>query len=150
MKKIILSIILFIFLIFIPNVSYGQKISDNIPGFSCGVANDISGKDKCCDTLLSFDMCTGTAQATISSGASSVLHFMDPVLPLAGWIAGLIDDGIDKCTKVKAYIDSDLNTEACITGKPMIGGQLTTDFSNSSCKCIDTEATNPNQAMIDM
>ena len=32
----------------------------------------------------------------------------------------------------------------------MIGGQTTTDFANSNCKCIDTKANNPNQAMLEM
>jgi len=49
------------------------------------------------------------------------------------------------------FINEQNNEDAaCISGKPMIGDQSTSDFSNANCKCVDKLMTNPSQAMIEM
>lgn len=137
MKKIIFSVILFFFLCFIPKNSYGQSMADNIPGITCGVANDLSGKDKCC----SISEVVSCPDSKIADFAIGLLN----IIPGAAFFTPMYDKAKEDCTKIKDFTDNNINSGPCISGEPSIN-----DFSNPSCKCIDAKATNPNQAMIDM
>ncbi len=143
-KKIILLSTLFTFLFFVPKITFGQIISiaDNVPGLSCGVANDLSGKDKCCNTPKIVN-CDSNQIVDLALGLLKII-------PGTNFIFDFKNDLTDKCLIVKAYVDNNNEPQACMSGEAMVGGQVTTDYANSNCKCIDTKAKNPNQAMLDM
>jgi len=146
MKKIILSVILLMILFFIPRISYSQT-ADNVPGLTCGVAGDVTGKDKCCSLPKVID-CEGNQTITnIVNFATNLLV----IIPGTGFIADMFKDSLDKCKGIKSYIDNNVDPGACISGDPMIGGQITTNFSSPSCQCIDPNSTaNVNTAMVEM
>ena len=147
MKKVALFAILLIFFCFIPSIVYGQNIADNIPGVSCGVANDLTGKkDKCCDIPKIVDC--GSNQEWVNFADFTTK--LAAIIPGTGFFSNKVNDALDNCKKMKDFTDNNTSQEACVSGEPRIGGQLTSDFSNPSCKCTDTKATNPNQAMIEM
>lgn len=141
MKKIILVFILILFSLFVPKILYGQDIGDNIPGLTCGVANDVTGKDKCCNVPKVVDCSSNETLVGVANLASNLAA----IIPGAGFLSRHFSDALDNCKKLKDFTDNNINPGACISGEPSVG-----DFSNPSCKCIDTKATNPNQAMIDM
>ena len=127
MKKIILSIILLFFLYFVPTGILGQGIDDktasfsgSIPVFSCGVAGDTTGRDKCCYTVFNNEC------------SSPVLSYAKTLLRFIPGMEGVITDNINKCEKIREYANK-VNDTPCIVGNPTIGGQPATDFSNSSC-----------------
>lgn len=141
MKKITLLISLFFLIFFTPVVSYAQDISSNIPGVSCGIANDVTGKDKCCNIPKVVDCNGNQTMTTIANWARSLAV----IIPGAGFISDLADKPFEQCKKLKDFTDNNLNPDACLAGQPS-----TNDFSSPSCKCIDTKLTNPNQAMVEM
>lgn len=140
MKKIILLIFIFVLLFFTPQVANGQDIftyKDNIPGVTCGIAGDVTGEDKCC----SIPKIINCPDSKIADFAIGLLN----LIPGAGFFTPMYDKAKEDCTKIQDFTDSNLNPDACISGE-----SSTNDFSSPSCKCVDTKATNPNQAMIDM
>ena len=136
MKKIILSLIILFFLYFVPNITYGQDIftyKDNIPGISCGVAGDVTGKDKCCNIQPNFK-CDHT-----------LLSFFQGFLKIIPPAGKVIDNYLSSCQATDDFLKQN-NDTACISGNPS-----TSDFSNPSCKCVDPKATaNVNTAIAEM
>lgn len=135
MKKIVLIITSLFLLFFIPSTAYGQNIfnfKDNIPGMTCGVAGDTTGKDKCCAIQSGFQ-CDNTA---ISFGSGLIQY-----IPVVG---KYIVDYKANCQKVADFIEQN-NDQACISGE-----STSTNFSDPNCKCIDPNINNPNVAMIEM
>lgn len=138
MKKVVLFLILLIFFYFVPNIVYGQNIADNIPGVSCGVANDLTGKDKCC----SIPKIINCPDSKIADFAIGLLN----IIPGAAFFTPTYDKAKEDCTKIQDFTDNNLNPDACLSGKPS-----TNDFSSPSCKCVDPNATaNVNVAMAEM
>jgi len=144
MRKIILLIFAFVFLLFIPQTAHGQDIftyKDNIPGFTCGIAGDLTGKDKCCS--IQKDIKCG------STGLDIFKTLVNIVPPVALFVNKGIDDYLVGCEKIKAFVDQQ-NDTACISGSPMIGSQPTTDFSNLTCKCVGPTVGKVNVAISEM
>jgi len=143
MKKIILSAILF-FLVFLvkPNIIYGQDIADNIPGLTCGVAGDVTGKDKCCNLPTTIDCKGNQTMANLANLATNILV----IIPGTGFISDIAKEYLDKCISVQNYTKNSIDSGPCVSGDPS-----TSDFSNPSCKCIDPNATaNVNTAIAEM
>lgn len=140
-KNVLLAIALLFAILFTPMVLYAQDISSNIPGISCGIANDVSGKDKCCNVPKAVDCSNNKALVGVVNFASNLAA----IIPGIGIISGNFNNALDNCEKLKVFTDSNLSPDACISGEPSAS-----DFTSPSCKCVDTKATNPNQAMIDM
>lgn len=135
MKKVILSTILLFFLYLVPSTVFGQNIwnfKDNIPGMTCGVSGDITGKDKCCNIEADYQ-CDNTA-----------INFAVGLLQIFPAIREKVVDYKDNCQKVADFIKQN-NNNACISGE-----STTTDFSDPTCKCIDPNVSNPNTSMIEM
>lgn len=146
MKKfIILTLIIFV-LFFAPMIAYGQNIADNVPGLTCGIAADATGKDKCCN----FPKVVNCEGNQIVSNIANFATKLAAIIPGTGFLSDIFNNSLDQCKKMQAYIDNNVNPEACMSGNPTIGGQVTTDFSNPSCKCTDLNISNPNLAMIEM
>jgi len=146
MKKFILSVVLLFFLVVIPKNSYGQNIADNVPGLKCGIAGDTTGKDKCCNLPKMVNCDSSQTIVDISNFATNLAL----VIPGTGFFSKLANDALDNCKKIKDFTDNNANPQACIAGEPTIGGISTSDYANPACKCTDINATDPNQAMIDM
>lgn len=161
MKKTILIMFFLVITSFVPWVVYGQGISnisdiveslpfsykDNIPAISCGIAGDVTGKDKCCN------ISTNLQCNSMIFDILKVVIVANPItIPLSGFINPKIDEFIDGCGKMKAFVDQQGGDVACVSGSPMIGGQSTVDYSNPSCKCVDPNIvnTNPNTAILEM
>jgi len=125
--KNILIIIALIFFIFSPLtvVVNGQDIKDNVPGLTCGVGGDLTGKDKCCNIQSNFKC------------DHPVLTFLQGSLHLIPGVGGVVDTFLNSCQGVEDYVKQS-NTTACILGDPS-----TSNFSDLSCKCIN-QATTPN------
>lgn len=122
MKKIILSVFLLLSIYFVPNIAYGQNIftyKDNIPGISCGVAGDVTGKDKCCNLQPNFK-CDHPA-----------LTYLQGLLGLIPPVGNVVKDYLTMCHATDDFIKQN-NNIACISGNPS-----TTNFSDPSCKCED-------------
>jgi hypothetical protein len=139
MKKIILFITIVIFNFLIPSIVRGQGINEkvasfsgSIPALSCGVAGDTTGRDKCC-YLSPPVKCESPVLNTVSS-------FLNLIPGTDGFVSGYIEG----CNKINDYAGQ-LNNSPCLVGNPS-----TTDFSNPSCKCVDTTIVTPNQAITDM
>lgn len=145
MKNFFLTLFFLIF-VFVPRITNAQDIftyKDNIPGLTCGVAGDVTGKDKCCSINTNIQ-CNSLAFGIVKG-------LLVVVPPVAYFVNPEIDKFIDGCGKIKDFITKE-NNIACISGSSMIGSQPTTDFANSSCKCVDTNLTktNPNTAITEM
>lgn len=136
MKKIILSLVLLVFLCLVPNIAYGQNIftyKDNIPGISCGVAGDTTGKDKCCNIQPDFKC------------DHPVLSHLKNLLDLIPGVGEFVDGYLNSCQGVDDFLKQN-NDTACISGE-----SSTSNFSDPSCKCIDPNATaNVNTAIAEM
>ncbi|MFA6081106.1 MAG: hypothetical protein WC741_01735 [Patescibacteria group bacterium] len=137
LKKIIFLTILFVFLFFVPGITYGQGISDNVPGLTCGIPGDITGKDKCCSIQTGFK-CDHPVLTTLQG----FLNFIPGV-------GGMVNDYLQKCSGVENFVKQN-NDTACIVGDPS-----TTNFSDPSCKCVDPNSntnsnTNVNTAIVEM
>ncbi|PIU37551.1 hypothetical protein COT02_00310 [Candidatus Roizmanbacteria bacterium CG07_land_8_20_14_0_80_34_15] len=150
MKKIILSIILLFFLYFVPKTAYGQNIftyKDNIPGMTCGVAGDVTGKDKCCSINTNVQ-----CHSHLFDTLKVVVVFNPITLPLSPFINKKIDEFVVGCERINEFVDQQSGDVACVSGNPMIGGQSTIDYHNSSCKCVDSNIAkaNPNVAISEM
>lgn len=142
MKKIILSIILFLLVFLVkPNIIYGQDIADNIPGLTCGVAGDVTGKDKCCNLPTTID-CSGDKKISdIANFAAKILE----IIPGTEFITNIFKETADKCEALQKYTSS-VDSGPCLSGNPS-----TSSFSSPSCKCIDPNATaNVNTAIAEM
>lgn len=122
MKKIILSAILF-FLVFLvkPNIIYGQDIADNIPGLTCGVAGDVTGKDKCCNLPTTIDCKGNQTMANLANLATNILV----IIPGTGFISDIAKEYLDKCISVQNYTKNSIDSGPCVSGDPS-----TSDFSH--------------------
>ncbi len=136
MKKNILLITLLFIIFSVPRITYGQNIfniKDNLPGLTCGVAGDVTGKDKCCNIQTNFQ-----CDNPVLNGVGGFLHN----IPMVG---GFTDDYLKSCHGVADYVKQN-NDTACISGE-----SSTLNFSDTSCKCIDPKATpNINTAIAEM
>lgn len=144
MKKIILLNFIFILLFFIPQTAHGQDIftyKDNIPGFTCGIAGDTTGKDKCCNLPKEIE-----CNIEILNVAKTIAS----VTVVGPFVNTGISDFQEGCKKMKDFVDQQSNDSniACISGAPS-----TTNYSSTSCKCIDPDSTkkaNVSVAMAEM
>jgi len=156
MRNIFLLLLLSIIIFFIPQNIYGQDISvfdinslkDNVPGVTCGVANDVTGKDKCCN-LPKVVNCDGPIVKIASWSAN-----LSAIIPGAGFFADYVNNGISNCTIVDNYISQQNKDTSCISGEAtsvtefVRTGQSGTQVT--SCKCIDKTNTDPNSAITKM
>jgi len=141
MKKIILLFILLIVVFFIPNNTYGQDIfsyEKNVPGLTCGIAGDKTGKDKCC-SLPKEVQCNDEGFSVLKV----LVAVANPVL--ATFVNKKIDNYIEGCNKIKDFVNQTDNV-SCIAGEP-----TTSNFSDPSCKCVGQNTTsNANIAVAEM
>ncbi|KKP61700.1 MAG: hypothetical protein UR56_C0008G0004 [Candidatus Roizmanbacteria bacterium GW2011_GWC2_34_23] len=143
MKKIFLTLLL-LFIFFSPKITFGQDFSvvftykDNIPGLTCGIAGDVTGKDKCCNLPKSFKCDNKVIE--IISGLGNI-----PLI--GGSIQSVADDYTVGCGKMMNFIDQQTGDTACLSGEKSPVG---VDSIDPSCKCVDKSAILPNQAMIQM
>jgi hypothetical protein len=136
-KKIaIIVFFLFFCLLFKQNIVYGQSafnIQDNIPGVTCGIAGDTTGKDRCCNIQSGFN-CDNEA-----------IQFAGGLLQYVPIIRGYVAEYKTNCTKVADFVRQ-TNNNACISGS-----SSTSNFADANCKCIDPLATaNANTAVAEM
>lgn len=140
MKKIFLLIFIFI-LLFIPQIAHGQDIftyKDNIPGFTCGVAGDVTGKDKCCSTNKNIQ-CNNLVFGVVKG-------LLNIIPPVALFVNKGIDDFLVGCQKIKDFTNQQSDM-ACLSGNAS-----TSDFSSPNCKCVDPnlQTANINTAIAEM
>lgn len=139
MKKIILTLALLILVYLIPRIVHGQDIftyKDNIPGFSCGIPGDTTGKDRCCN-IPNDVQCHNTILTVVGAIAYAT--------PVGTYVNKGISDFEAGCEKMKLFVDQQ-NDTACIMGNPS-----TSNFASPSCKCVDPNATtNINTAVAEM
>lgn len=137
MRKIFLLIFTFVLLFFIPQKANGQDFTASVPGLTCGVANDVTGKDTCCDLPKVID-CEGSAIKSVSSLADTLAV----VVPGVSFLAEYINKLEVNCGYAKDFADKQSVDLKCLTGEPTTTGSV--------CKCVGTNITNPNTAMIEM
>jgi len=149
MKKIILILFLFISLYFFPiNVIYAQDIADNIPVLTCGVAGDVTGKDKCCNLLaVNIPGCSNDSNNPTSTINEKIKTATKPLLGDDNFIIRAIDKKDENCQKLTDFTkQTGADDNACITGNP-----TSSDFSDPNCKCVDPNAeANVNTAIAEM
>jgi hypothetical protein len=137
MRKIILFILIFILLLFIPQIVNGQDFTTNVPGLTCGVAGDVTGKDSCCD-LPEIIKCDGT----VIQSVSVIVDGIAVIVPGFNLISDIIDKAKTNCGYAKDFVDKQSADTKCLTGEPTTTG--------SSCKCVGTNIVDPNTIMIKM
>lgn len=131
MKKIILTLIILIFLYFVPNSVQGQNIfniNKMIPGAGCGVAGDETGKDICCNIPV------------VINCQVPLLDKLDFLPVVKNWVS----DYEKKCKDLESFTKT-TNDTACIIGEPS-----TVDFSNPGCRCVLADSPGPSESMIIM
>lgn len=133
MKNVLIIIALMFVIFSTTTVVNSQNITDNVPGLTCGVAGDVTGKDKCCSIQTSF-RCD-----------HPVLTYLQGMLNLIPGVGGIVNNYLSSCKGVEDYVKQN-NNVACISGEPS-----TSNFSDPSCKCVDPKITsNVNVAMAEM
>lgn len=150
MRKIILLIFVFLFLFFIPQTIRGQDIfSQNIPGVTCGIANDTTGKDKCCSLPKIVD-CNDPLMKFASEVASAAA-FLKAIIPGLKPFSDAVSKAGDNCIIVDKYLTQQGNNSSCISGEPktvLVSG--TGGGTSTACKCTDTTSTNSNTAITEL
>ncbi len=123
MKKIIFSIILIVALFLISHRPvYAQDIFNfdkSVPGVGCGVAGDTTGKDICCNIQANFQCNHPILQW--ASGPLSVIPF----------VGSTVQDFLTKCQGLQTFVAQN-NNLPCISGSP------TSNISDPSCRCVDS------------
>lgn len=149
MKKIFLTLF-FLSILFIPKVVDGQDIfSANIPGVTCGVANDTTGKDLCCNLPKIVD-CDGPL-VKFASDSANVISFLKTIVPALGFVSDKLSEGLDNCKIVDNYLSQEGNNSSCISGEPKtVSVNHGRGGTTTACKCTDTTSANPNTAMTEM
>lgn len=137
MKRFIVILITLFLFLSQTRAIFGQDIvsmQNNLPGISCGVAGDTTGKDKCCvvQPVLQCDN-------PVLNGIGGFLHYIPGV-------NGFSDGYLKGCSEVATYLKQN-NSNPCV-----VGDASTSNYADPSCKCVspNTQQPNVNTAMAEM
>jgi len=145
MKKFFI-IIFFLVTFLLPKVVLGQDFTTNVPGLTCGVAGDVTGKDICCN-LPKVITCDNPIVVKIASLSGTLVD----MIPFVGLIADKVKTALDRCASAKDFVDKYSGDTQCLAGEAKI---ITRGAGKagyiSSCKCIDANVKDPNTAVIQL